>query len=81
MSRTLPVLLLAGCIVAPAGAADGRAGEALGAVPIDPDGGSRRSPRDLALRRAGANNRQTDGQKGCFSEIAHAENCPKMGYM
>ena len=52
MSRTLPVLLLAGCIAAPAGAADVRAVEALGAVPIAPDGGSRRSPRDVALHRA-----------------------------
>lgn len=52
MSRALPVLLLAGCIAAPAGAADVRALEALGAVPIHSDGGSRRSPRDRALRRA-----------------------------
>lgn len=52
MNRVLPVLLLAGCLAVPAGGAEVRVVEALGAAPVDPSGGSRRSPRDEALRRA-----------------------------
>ncbi len=52
MRRTLSVLVLALCFAVPAGAADVRRVDALGAAPMAGEGRSRGSPRDEALRRA-----------------------------